>query len=69
MHDPSSTNPEPTSNATLRLVFTGIFGDQTDIIKDVGIGDMETIFQALREALAGCGFSQQTIDDWFPGEE
>jgi len=67
MADPSSTNPEP-RKSTLRLVLTNSFGDITDITKDLygcGIAD---VYNALREALAGCGFIQDTIDEWLPNE-
>ena len=54
--------------ATLRIVFTTEFGDQTDITKTLQDGTIGEIFEAVRECLAGCGFQKENIDEWFPEE-
>ena len=54
--------------ATLRIVFTTEFGDQTDITKTLQDGTIGEIFEAVRECLAGCGFQPENIDEWFPEE-
>lgn len=59
--------PEP-KKPSLRLVLTSEFGDVTDITKDLSGAGMEDIFWAIRDALAGCGFNHDTIDQWFPEE-
>jgi hypothetical protein len=51
---------------TLRLILTNEFGDQTDITKTLPDSSMDQIYVAIREALAGCGFSAETIDLFFP---
>jgi hypothetical protein len=53
---------------SLRFIFTNEFGDQTDISKDLRGSGIEDVFDAIREALAGCGFGKETIDQWFPEE-
>jgi len=54
--------------ATLRIVFTNPFGDSTDITKTVGEGTIGNIFEAVREAIMGCGFAKESVDEWFPEE-
>jgi hypothetical protein len=51
---------------TLRLILTDEFGDQTDITKTLTGSSMDQIYVAIREALAGCGYSLVTIDEFFP---
>ena len=53
---------------SLRFVLTNEFGDQTDITKDLSSANMEDLFWAIRDALAGCGFARETIEQWFPDE-
>ena len=52
----------------LYFVFTNSFGDQTTIEKDLRSDGIEDLFWAIRDALQGCGFAQQTVDEWFPVE-
>ena len=57
-----------------QLIFTLIneFEDKTTVEKTLMDDGIESIFWAIRECLAGCGYSQDTIDDWFsidPEEE
>lgn len=54
---------------TLRLVLASEFGIVTDITQDLTDSSMDSIFWALRAALAGCGFSQQTIEEFLPAAE
>ena len=53
---------------TIRLVLVNEWGDQTDITKTLTVCDMEQVYEAIREMLAGCGFGQETIDEWM-GQE
>lgn len=53
---------------TLRIILTNEFGDTTDITKDLNGSGIESVFEALRSALAGCGYAQETIDEWFPND-
>ena len=53
---------------SLYFVYTNTFGDVTAIEKDLRGDGIEDLFWAIREALAGCGFSKETIDQWFPEE-
>lgn len=65
---PGTTLP-PTQKPSLRLVFTTEFGDKTDITKDLISSGIDDLFYAIRDALAGCGFSQELINSWFPEED
>jgi hypothetical protein len=51
---------------TLRLILTNEFGDQTDITKTLTGSSMDQIYPAIREALLGCGYGAETIDEFFP---
>jgi len=53
---------------SLYFAFTNEFGNRTVVEKDLRSGGIEDLFWAIREALAGCGFSKETIDQWFPEE-
>jgi len=50
---------------TLRLVLTTEFGNTTDITKSLEDETMGNVYEAIREALAGCGYVKETIDEWF----
>jgi hypothetical protein len=54
---------------TLRLILTTEFGDVTDVTQDLLDSSMEHLFWAVRHALAGCGYSEESIQQWFPEEE
>jgi hypothetical protein len=51
---------------TLRLVLTNEFGDATDITKDLVDSTISSVFWAIRDTLAGCGYNPINIDEWFP---
>jgi hypothetical protein len=53
---------------TLRFILTTEFGDVTDITKDLNGTGIECLFWAIRDALAGCGYAKETIEEWFPVE-
>ena len=63
-----SVNQKTNQNASIRIVLTNEWGDQTDITKTLTCGTMHEIYPAIRDALLGCGFGQKTIDEWFPEE-
>jgi len=52
----------------LRIVLTTEFGHKTDISIDLADESMDSVFWAIRDALAGCGYAKETIDEWFPNE-
>lgn len=58
----------PNQKPALRVVYTNSFGDESDIKLDLKDDTIESIFWAVRQAIMGCGFSEKSVDDWFPLE-
>ena len=58
----------PTQHPTLQFILTTEFGDRTEIIKQLSGSDVEAVFWAVRDCLAGCGYDHRSIEDWFPTE-
>ena len=56
----------PDQKPSLQFIFITEFGDKTDIKIDLHDSSMESLFWAIRDALAGCGFAKGTIEQWFP---
>ena len=59
---------QPTEKPMLKFTFTNSFGDTTEVVKDLNGDAIENLFWAIRDCLAGCGFSEKTIEDWFSAE-
>jgi hypothetical protein len=49
----------------LQFIFVSEFGDKSEVKIDLIDGSMESLYPAIQQALAGCGFSQDTIREWF----
>ena len=64
----STSIPIANQKPQLRFILTTEFGDVTDITKDLGGSSIEDLFWAVRDAIAGCGFAKENIDQWFPTE-
>jgi len=55
-------------NASIRIVLTNEFGDSTDITKSLTGSAMDEVYHAIGECLAGCGYADETIQEWFYAE-
>ena len=51
---------------TMRLVITNSFGDVTDVTISLKDDSMESVYDALRSALMGCGFAPETVNEYLP---
>ena len=58
----------PDQKPTLQFIFTNEFGDKTEIKKELSDSSLESLFWAIRESLAGCGFGKESIEEWFSEE-
>ena len=58
----------PNKKPTLRVVYTNSFGDTSDVKIDLKDDTIESVFWAIRQAIMGCGFSEKSVDGWFPPE-
>ena len=58
-----------TQRTTLEFIYTTEFGDRSEIKLDLYDATIGSVFQAVRQALAGCGFAQSSIEEWFPEGE
>ena len=56
-----------TANISIR--FENEFGDVTEVSKSLLSTEMYHVFMAIRETLLGCGYAQQTVDEYFPLED
>jgi hypothetical protein len=59
------TIEQPDQKATLEFIYTNEFGDRTEIKIDLMDTTMHGLYWGVRQALAGCGFAEKTIDEWF----
>lgn len=62
------TNLTPNQKPTLQFILTTEYGEKTEVNKDLYDSSIESLFWAIRDALAGCGFGKETIEQWFPEE-
>ena len=53
---------------TLEFIYTNEFGDKSEIKLDLYDSTIGSVFQGIRQALAGCGFSEKNIEEYFPEE-
>jgi len=58
------TIEQPNQKATLEFIYTNEFGDRTQIKTDLYDSTIESLYNAIHYALAGCGFAKETIDEW-----
>ena len=56
-------NKEPGDKCTVESAAWRVSIENTDVLN----GNFEELYQALRQACVGVGFSQQTVDECLPG--
>jgi hypothetical protein len=69
MNELNNKTKAPCQTPTLEFFITTEFGDRAKVILDLYDSSIDSVFQAVRQALAGCGYSKESIDEWFPEEE